>query len=164
MSSASGHGQFIDSTFVAEFRRAFPDRVAMTDKAVLVYKNDADITREVILQCAKDNTAALRAASVAVSEQANGMPFPAWSPASWVRSRDSIRQSKASRAALVSFNLDAFESFGHEQRDNAPVSEAAAFAYTTTLNRFLERGSKHRVRSATPRRCSGGYVERRGSE
>ena len=48
-------------------------------------------------------------------------------------------------ASIVSFNLDAFTSYGHEQGDNAPVSEAAAFAYTTVLNRFLERDSGHRV-------------------
>lgn len=48
-------------------------------------------------------------------------------------------------ASLVSFNLDAFTSYGHDQGDNAPVSEAAAFAYTTTLNRFLERDSGHRI-------------------
>lgn len=47
--------------------------------------------------------------------------------------------------SIVSFNLDAFTSYGHEQGDNAPVSEAAAFAYTTALNRFLERDSGHRV-------------------
>jgi len=47
--------------------------------------------------------------------------------------------------SIVSFNLPAFESYGHEQGDNAPVSEAAAFAYTTALNRFLERDSGHRV-------------------
>lgn len=47
--------------------------------------------------------------------------------------------------SLVSFNLDAFTSYGHDQGDNAPVSEAAAFAYTTTLNRFLERDSGHRI-------------------
>jgi CRISPR-associated protein Csd1 len=47
--------------------------------------------------------------------------------------------------SIVSFNLDAFTSYGHEQGDNAPVSEAAAFAYTTALNRFLERDSKHRL-------------------
>lgn len=39
--------------------------------------------------------------------------------------------------ALVSFNSEAYESYGHQQGDNAPVSEAAAFAYTTALNRFL---------------------------
>lgn len=53
--------------------------------------------------------------------------------------------AQSSGAALVSFNLDAFTSYGHEQGDNAPVSEAVAFAYTTALNRFLDRDSGHRV-------------------
>ena len=48
-------------------------------------------------------------------------------------------------ASIVSFNIDAFTSYGHEQGDNAPVSETAVFAYTTALNRFLERGSGHRI-------------------
>ena len=47
--------------------------------------------------------------------------------------------------SLVSFNASAFESYGHEQGDNAPVSDAAAFAYTTALNKFLERDSRHRI-------------------
>lgn len=53
--------------------------------------------------------------------------------------------AQSSGASLVSFNLDAFTSYGHEQGDNAPVSEAAAFAYTTVLNRYLEKDSRHRV-------------------
>jgi CRISPR-associated protein Csd1 len=53
--------------------------------------------------------------------------------------------AQSSGAAIVSFNLDAFTSYGHEQGDNAPVSEASAFAYTSALNRFLERDSGHRV-------------------
>ncbi|GGW38300.1 type I-C CRISPR-associated protein Cas8c/Csd1 [Gemmobacter lanyuensis] len=53
--------------------------------------------------------------------------------------------AQSSGASLVSFNLDAFTSYGHDQGDNAPVSEAATFAYTTTLNRFLEKGSGHRI-------------------
>jgi CRISPR-associated protein Csd1 len=47
-------------------------------------------------------------------------------------------------ASIVSFNLNAFTSYGHEQGDNAPVSEAAAFAYTTALNAFLA-DRKHRL-------------------
>ncbi|KQZ84769.1 type I-C CRISPR-associated protein Cas8c/Csd1 [Mesorhizobium sp. Root157] len=47
-------------------------------------------------------------------------------------------------ASIVSFNLDAFTSYGHEQGDNAPVSEVAAFKYTTALNHFLA-GRKNRV-------------------
>ncbi|TPW32174.1 type I-C CRISPR-associated protein Cas8c/Csd1 [Martelella alba] len=53
--------------------------------------------------------------------------------------------AQSSGAALVSFNLDAFRSYGHEQGENAPVSETAAFKYTTVLNRYLERDSGHRV-------------------
>lgn len=52
---------------------------------------------------------------------------------------------QSSGGSIVSFNLDAFESYEHKQGDNAPISEAAAFAYTTALNRFLERDSKHRI-------------------
>jgi CRISPR-associated protein Csd1 len=48
-------------------------------------------------------------------------------------------------ASIVSFNLDSFTSYGHEQGDNAPVSEAAAFAYTTALNNFLQRDSRNRI-------------------
>ena len=48
-------------------------------------------------------------------------------------------------ASIVSFNLDAFTSYGHEQGFNAPTSEAAAFAYTTVLNHFLEKDSSHRI-------------------
>jgi CRISPR-associated protein Csd1 len=53
--------------------------------------------------------------------------------------------AQSSGASLVSFNLNAFESYGHSQGDNAPVGEAAAFAYGTALNKFLETGSGHRV-------------------
>jgi CRISPR-associated protein Csd1 len=53
--------------------------------------------------------------------------------------------AQSAGASIVSFNLDASESYGHEQGDNAPVSDAAAFAYTTALNHFLEKGSRHRI-------------------
>jgi CRISPR-associated protein Csd1 len=56
-----------------------------------------------------------------------------------------VRDAQPSGASIVSFNLDAFNSYGHEQGDNAPVSESAAFAYTTALNRFLTRDSGHRI-------------------
>ncbi|PWL18926.1 type I-C CRISPR-associated protein Cas8c/Csd1 [Falsochrobactrum shanghaiense] len=53
--------------------------------------------------------------------------------------------AQSSGAALVSFNLDAFASYGHKQGSNAPISELAAAKYTTVLNHFLERDSSHRV-------------------
>ena len=55
--------------------------------------------------------------------------------------------AQSSGASIVSFNLDAFTSYGHEQGDNAPISETAAFAYTTALNRLLERDSRRSKRS-----------------
>lgn len=52
---------------------------------------------------------------------------------------------KSSGGSIVAYNQKAFESYGHEQGDNAPVSEAAAFAYTSALNKFLETGSPNRI-------------------
>ncbi|MBF0525356.1 MAG: type I-C CRISPR-associated protein Cas8c/Csd1 [Deltaproteobacteria bacterium] len=48
-------------------------------------------------------------------------------------------------ASLVSFNLDAFKSYGKDQSYNAPVSEEAAFAYATALNHLLRDGSWQRI-------------------
>jgi len=48
-------------------------------------------------------------------------------------------------AALVSFNLDAFDSYGKSQGVNSPVSEQAAFQYCTALNRLLRSGSLQRI-------------------
>jgi CRISPR-associated protein Csd1 len=53
--------------------------------------------------------------------------------------------AQSSGASIVSFNLDAFTSYGHEQGDNAPVSEAAASAYTAALNKYLSPGSHNRI-------------------
>ena len=48
-----------------------------------------------------------------------------------------VAGAQSSGASLVSFNAPSFCSFGHEQGQNAPVSEYAAFAYTTALNRLI---------------------------
>lgn len=53
--------------------------------------------------------------------------------------------AQTSGANIVSFNLDAFNSYGKSQGANAPVSQAAAFAYTTALNALLARDSDQRV-------------------
>jgi len=56
-----------------------------------------------------------------------------------------VEGAQSSGAALVSFNLDAFTSYGKEQGANAPTSEAAAFRYGAALNRMLDRGSRNRL-------------------
>ncbi len=45
--------------------------------------------------------------------------------------------AQSSGANIVSFNLDAFRSFGKKQGHNAPVGQSAEFAYTTALNYLL---------------------------
>lgn len=57
-----------------------------------------------------------------------------------------VSGAQSSGASIVSFNLDAFSSYGHQQGANAPISAAAALAYGTALNRFLDHGSGHRLR------------------
>lgn len=48
-------------------------------------------------------------------------------------------------ANIVSFNLDAFNSWGKTQGGNAPVGKRAGFAYTTALNHLLSKDSKQRL-------------------
>ncbi len=53
---------------------------------------------------------------------------------------DSIKgvwNAQSSGAAIVSFNKDAFESYGKKQSLNSPVGKEAAFAYVTALNYML---------------------------
>ncbi|MCY3744792.1 MAG: type I-C CRISPR-associated protein Cas8c/Csd1 [Acidobacteria bacterium] len=54
--------------------------------------------------------------------------------------------TQTSGASIVSFNNDAFTSFGKKQGANAPVSTRAAFAYTSALNTLLARDSRNRMR------------------
>jgi CRISPR-associated protein Csd1 len=56
-----------------------------------------------------------------------------------------VKDSQTTGAALVSFNKDAFSSYGKEQSYNAPVGEEAAFAYTTALNHLLHKENGHSV-------------------
>ena len=55
--------------------------------------------------------------------------------------------AQTSGANIVSFNARAFESYGKTERqgENAPVSKAAAFAYTTALNHLLRKESPQRI-------------------
>jgi CRISPR-associated protein Csd1 len=55
--------------------------------------------------------------------------------------------AQTSGANIVSFNARAFESYAKTERqgENAPVSRAAAFAYTTALNHLLRKDSPQRI-------------------
>ena len=56
-----------------------------------------------------------------------------------------VRGSQSTGAAIVSFNLDAFLSFGKEQNFNAPISEDVAFNYTTALNHLLRFDRRQKI-------------------
>ncbi|EIC21113.1 type I-C CRISPR-associated protein Cas8c/Csd1 [Thiorhodovibrio frisius] len=53
--------------------------------------------------------------------------------------------AQTSGANIVSFNLGAFRSYGKLQGANAPISKAAASAYTSALNHLLRKESSQRV-------------------
>lgn len=56
-----------------------------------------------------------------------------------------VNGAQSSGAAIVSFNLAAFESYKKSQSKNASVGEPAAFSYATALNYLLERRHRRRV-------------------
>jgi len=58
-----------------------------------------------------------------------------------------VAGGQSAGTSLVGFNLDAFTSYGKDQSFNAPVSEDAAFRYTTALNALLDGPGreKHRL-------------------
>lgn len=53
--------------------------------------------------------------------------------------------AQSSGANIVSFNLDAFNSYGKAQSFNAPIGKRAVFTYTTALNHLLAKGSRQRI-------------------
>ncbi|WP_301101837.1 type I-C CRISPR-associated protein Cas8c/Csd1 [Propionivibrio sp.] len=53
--------------------------------------------------------------------------------------------AQAAGANIVSFNLDAFNSYGKAQSFNAPIGKRPVFTYTTALNHLLAKGSRQRI-------------------
>lgn len=53
--------------------------------------------------------------------------------------------AQSSGANIVSFNAEAFKSYGKEQGANAPIGKEATFAYTTALNHLLGKDSTQRM-------------------
>lgn len=50
--------------------------------------------------------------------------------------------AQSSGGVLVSFNHNAFESYGKKEGDNSPISEQSAFQYATALNQLLADTSR----------------------
>lgn len=56
-----------------------------------------------------------------------------------------VRGTNTNGGALISFNLSAFNSYKKGQNFNAPISNSAAFNYTTALNLLLSKDSQNKV-------------------
>lgn len=70
-SSATGVGQFIESTWLNLFKKHFPDRAqSMADSTILALRSDAEISRTLIEAYARENAGILRQAGVSVNEAA----------------------------------------------------------------------------------------------
>ncbi|MDR4306562.1 hypothetical protein IHQ68_08025 [Chelatococcus sambhunathii] len=70
-STATGAGQFIESTWLALFRKHYPEQArTMGESAILALRKDSDVTKTLIEAYAKENAATLRAAGVSVNEAA----------------------------------------------------------------------------------------------
>lgn len=68
-STATGLGQFIESTWLRMFKEYFPDRAAgMTEAAILALRTDADASRKMIELYAAENAKVLQQAGIAVNE------------------------------------------------------------------------------------------------
>lgn len=91
---------------------------------------------------------AIWGAALTTTESASGLCLVRGETQPIARLHNSIKGvqgAQSSGASIVSFNQSSFTSYGKEQGANAPVSEQAAFAYTTALNALLRRDSKQRV-------------------
>lgn len=68
-STATGLGQFIESTWLRMFKQYFPDRAAgMTDAMILALRTDAEASRKMIELYAAENAKVLQQAGIAVNE------------------------------------------------------------------------------------------------
>ncbi len=123
---------------------AWPD--LLEANAVLSFQ----LTGDDRLVCQRDAVVAAALASAAGDEESAGTALCLidGSEAPVQRLHGSIKGvwgAQSSGASIVSFNLDAFASYGKRQGANAPVGQRAAFAYTTALNALLDRDSRNRV-------------------
>jgi len=88
------------------------------------------------------------ASAVPTDESPDGICLVSGSPAAIERLHPAIKGvwgAQSSGANIVSFNLDAFNSYGKVQGANAPLGKGAVFSYTTALNHLLAKDSRQRI-------------------
>ncbi|WP_455109464.1 type I-C CRISPR-associated protein Cas8c/Csd1 [Porphyromonas sp.] len=55
---------------------------------------------------------------------------------------EKLASNRKNKCTLISFNKEAYCSYGKVQGNNAPISSEASYAFTTTLKALLEKGAR----------------------
>lgn len=134
---------FLASWSVDQFiSELFPEEIKDTN---IVFRLDGD--REFIHERAPLRAIWLTLCGSEGAEKSQCMVSGQLAPATRLHpSIKNVDGAQSSGAALVSFNLDAFNSYGKEQGANAAVSESVAFTYGAALNYLLRRDPANQQR------------------
>ena len=106
------------------------------------------LNRDTALVCQRPAVVAALQAKASAGGEADGICLISGEPDTIERLHPSIKGvwgAQSSGANIVSFNLDAFSSYGKAQSFNAPIGKRAVFTYTTALNHLLTKGSRQRI-------------------
>ena len=118
----------------------WPDILAVNP--VMTFRLHGDV--ELVCQ----RPAVVAATAQTSDETPDGICLVSGSPMAIERLHPAIKGvwgAQTSGANIVSFNLDAFNSYGKARGANAPLGKPATFAYTTALNHLLARDSRQRI-------------------
>ena len=130
---------FLDNLDLNQFKAfpTWPDISAINP--VMTFRLQGDI--ELVCQ----RPAIVAATAQTSDETPDGICLVSGNPMAIERLHPAIKGvwgAQTSGANIVSFNLDAFNSYGKVRGANAPLGKPATFAYTTALNHLLARDSR----------------------
>ena len=138
--------RFLERIDIAQLQRQPAWADALGSNAVLSFRLQGDL--DLVCQRPAVVSAALNASTDDDAPQAMCLVTGEQAPLERLHaSIKGVWGAQTSGANIVSFNARAFESYGKTERqgENAPVSRAAAFAYTTALNHLLRKDSPQRI-------------------
>lgn len=134
---------FLDAIPAEDMTKIAPWPDILASNPVMSFRLHGDLD----LVCQRPAVVAAALAGSGEAE-ADGTCLVSGKPAAIERLHPAIKGvwgAQTSGANIVSFNLDAFNSYGKSQGANAPLGRPAVFAYTTALNHLLARDSKQRM-------------------
>ena len=138
--------RFLEHIDLAQLERQPAWADALESNAVLSFRLQGDL--DLVCQRSAVVSAVLNVSADADTPQAMCLVTGELAPVERLHaSIKGVWGAQTSGANIVSFNARAFESYGKTERqgENAPVSRAAAFAYTTALNHLLRKDSPQRI-------------------